>query len=76
MYDLLLDEECLVWAVNCKEEGSTLHCGALYLEPFVPNHRIRLAYDGATIEVEFPDELLNQPSPQMAWSIELPICDE
>ena len=75
-HDLLIDEGCLAWAVNCQEEGSTLHCGALYLEPLIPNHRIRLADNGATIEVEIPPELVNSPTPYRAWGIALPISDE
>ena len=75
-HDLLIDEECLVWAVNCRVEGDTLHCGALYLEPLVQHHRIRLAYDGATIEVELPPELVRQSNPYKGWDIQLRINDE
>jgi len=75
-YDLLVDEDCLVFAVNCQEEGSTLHCGALYLEPLIPNQLIRLAYGDARFEVELPAELINQPDPYRAWQVALPIRDE
>jgi len=75
-HDLLIDGVCSVFAVNCRVEGSTLHCGALYLEPLIQSQSIRLAYGDATIEIELPPELLNQPSPQRAWEIELPIRDE
>lgn len=75
-HDLLIDEDCLVFAVNCKEEGSTLHCGALYLEPLIPNQLIRLAYDGVRIQVELPPELVNQASSLKAWEIELTIRNE
>lgn len=75
-HDLLIDGLYTVYAVNCREEGSTLHCGALYLEPLIQSQSIRLAYETATIEVELPPELLNQPSPQRAWEVELPIRDE
>ena len=75
-HDLLIDLNCSVFAVNCRVEGSTLHCGALYLEPLIQSQSIRLAYGDATIEIEIPPELLNQPSPQRAWEIELPIRDE
>ena len=75
-HDLLIDPINTVFAVNCRVEGSTLHCGALYLEPLVQHHRIRLAYDGATIEVEIPPELVNSPTPHRAWDVALPICNE
>lgn len=76
-YDLLVEPELtLAYAVNCRVEGSTLHCGAFYLEPLVPSHCIRLAYGDASLEIEIPTELVNQPTPYRAWSIELPIRDE
>lgn len=74
--DLLIDQSCNVFAVNCRVEGSTLHCGALYLEPLIQSQCIRLAYNGATIEAELPAELLNQPHPFRAWEVELPLRDE
>ena len=76
-HDLLVEpEQSLVYAVNCRVEGSTLHCGALYLEPRVPSQSIRLAYDAASIEVELPSELINQPSPYRAWKVTLPLRHE
>lgn len=75
-HDLLIDPINTVFAVNCRVEGSTLHCGALYLEPLVQHHRIRLAYDGATIEVELPPELVNQSTPYKGWAIQLRIANE
>ncbi len=75
-YDLLIDSICTVYAVNCREEGSTLHCGALYLEPLVQDHRIRLAYNGATLTIEIPPELVNQPNSYRAWEVALPLSDE
>jgi hypothetical protein len=74
-HDLLLDPINTVFAVNCIEEGATLHCGALYLEPLVQSSSITLAYKEAKIQVELPIELVNQPTPFRAWSIELPITD-
>jgi hypothetical protein len=75
-HDLLIDEDCLVFAVNCQEEGSTLHCGALYLEPLIPNQLIRLAYEGVRVQVLLPEELVNQSSPYRAWLVTLPINHE
>jgi hypothetical protein len=75
-HDILIDPLNTVFAVNCVEEGDTLHCGALYLEPLVQSHRIRLAYDGASLEVELPPELVNQPTPYRAWQVALPIRNE
>jgi hypothetical protein len=74
-HDLLLDPINTVFAVNCREEGATLHCGALYLEPLVQSSSITLAYKEANIRVELPIELVNQPTPFRAWSVELPITD-
>jgi hypothetical protein len=75
-HDLLIDPINTVFAVNCVVEGSTLHCGALYLEPLVQSQFIRLAYDGASLEVEIPTELVNQTTPHRAWQVALPIRNE
>lgn len=75
-YDLLIDPVCTVFAVNCRVEGSTLHCGALYLDPLVPYKSIRLAYAGATLDVQLPLDLLNQPAPYRAWNVELSLSHE
>ena len=75
-HDILIDEDCLVYAVNCQEEGSTLQCGALYLEPLIPTQFIRLAYGGVRIQVEIPPELVNVPTPHRAWDVALPICPQ
>lgn len=74
-HDLLIDPINTVFAVNCVVEGSTLHCGALYLEPLVQSQFIRLAYDDANVEVEIPTELVNQTTPYRAWQVTLPIRD-
>jgi hypothetical protein len=74
-HDLLLDPINTVFAINCKEEGATLHCGALYLEPLVQSSSITLAYKDAKLKVELPPELVNQTTPFRAWSVELPITD-
>lgn len=75
-HDLLIDEACQVYAVNCQVEDSALQCGALYLEPQIPTQFIRLAYDGGSIQVELPLELVGQPGAFRAWHVELPIRDE
>lgn len=75
-HDLLLDPINTVFAVNCRVEGSTLHCGALYLEPLVQSHVIRLAHGDASVEVEIPPELVNQSTPHRAWQVALPIRNE
>jgi hypothetical protein len=74
-HDLLLDPINTVFAINCKEEGATLHCGALYLEPLVQSSSITLTYKDAKLQVELPPELVNQTTPYRAWSVELPITD-
>lgn len=75
-HDLLLDPINTVFAVNCRIEGTTLLCGALYLEPLVQSHLIRLAYGDASLEVEIPTELVNQTTPYRAWQVALPIRNE
>ena len=75
-HDLLIDPINTVFAVNCVVEGSTLHCGALYLEPLVQSQFIRLAYADASVEVEIPPELVNQTTPYRAWQVTLPIRDD
>lgn len=74
-HDILIDPINTVFAVNCVVEGSTLHCGALYLEPLVQSQFIRLAYGDASVEIEIPTELVNQPTPYRAWQVTLPIRD-
>ena len=75
-HDILIDPINTVFAVNCAVEGSTLHCGALYLEPLVQSQFIRLAYADATVEIELPPELVNQTTPFKAWNVELKIRNE
>ena len=75
-HDLLIDPINTVFAVNCVVEGSTLHCGALYLEPLVQSQFIRLASNDASVEIEIPTELVNQPTPHRAWQVTLPIRNE
>jgi hypothetical protein len=75
-YPLLSDPERTVFAVNCRVEGSTLHCGALYLEPLIRHQSIRLADERATLSVNLPPELLNQSTPCRAWDVELPTSHE
>lgn len=73
LHDLLRNELGTVFAVGCRVEGSALHCGALYLEPLIPQQSIRLADESATLSVTIPSELLNQPSAFRGWDVELPI---
>lgn len=75
-YDILIDPINTVFAINCREEGSALHCGALYLEPLIQHQSIRLAYGEASIQVELPFELLQQSTPYVGWNVELPISHE
>jgi hypothetical protein len=72
-HDLLMDAAHMVYAVNCQEQDDALHCGALFLEPLIPFKSIRLAYETASVMVELPDELVNQPEPFRSWSIDLPL---
>ena len=73
-HDLLMDAAHMVYAVNCQEQDDALHCGALFLEPLIPFKSIRLAYETASVMVELPTELVNQPEPFRSWSIDLPLA--
>jgi hypothetical protein len=75
-HDILVDPAHTVFAINCKIEGSTLHCGALYVEPLNPFQLIRLTHLGVSLDVQLPDEAINQTAPTRAWSIALPITNE
>lgn len=72
-HDLLTDPFNSIYAVNCKVEGTTLHCGAIYVEPRNPFHLIRLSDKSASLDVTLPEELVNQPTLCKGWDIELPI---
>lgn len=77
-HDLLIDPINTVFAVNCRVEGDTLHCGALYLEPLVQSHHIRLIRSPdstAIVDVELSEELTNQPSAYRAWQVALPLTN-
>lgn len=75
-HSLLFDQDRTVFAVNCRVEDSTLHCGALYLEPLIRQQSIRLSDESATLSVNIPSELLSQPTPFRAWDVELPVIHE
>jgi hypothetical protein len=74
--DLLIDPINTVFAVNCKVEGDALHCGALYLDPLVQRHYIRLSDKSASVVVEIPIEMVNQPAPFRAWDVTLPLHND
>jgi hypothetical protein len=61
-HDLLVNPFKTIFAVNCRVEGTTLHCGALYVDPRNPFHIIRLADNSATLDVSLPEELIDQPT--------------
>lgn len=72
-HDLLRDPFNSIYAVNCRIEDTTLHCGALYVEPQNPFQLIRLADSTVTLDVELPEESMNQATPLCAWAVTLPI---
>lgn len=73
-HDLLTDPFQSVYAVNCRIEGDTLHCGALYVEPQNPFQLIRLSDNSASLDVELPDDLVNQSSLKKGWDVKLHIA--
>ena len=73
-HDLLIDRFATIFAVNSTfdvEEG-VLTIGALYLEPDLSFSNIRISDRTANIEIELPPDLLNVPTAQKAWNIQLP----
>ena len=72
-HELLIDPFHCVYAVNCKVEDATLHCGALYVEAGHRHQLIRLSDKSARLDVQLPDELLDQPTPKRGWNVDLPI---
>lgn len=72
-HELLVDPFRSVFAINAEVKGSTLHCGALYLDPLIPFDLIRLADNAAIIDVEVPADLRNQPQASRAWNVTLKI---
>lgn len=68
-YDLLTDVIGTTYAVNCRIEGTTLHCGAFYLEPQIPFESIRLTHTTGSLEIELPEEFRNQSQCVIAWDV-------
>jgi len=73
-HDCLIDRFATIFAVNAEfdEEEGTLTVGALYLDPGLSFSNIRISDRTANIEIELPQDLLNVPTAQKAWNIQLP----
>lgn len=72
-HDLLTDPFNSVYAVNCQVDGTTLHCGAIYVEPRNPFQVIRLSDNHASLDVQLPEELVDQPTLRKGWNVKLQI---
>lgn len=72
-HELLIDPFRTVYAVDCRVEGATLHCGALYVEPQNPFQDIRLSDNRASVDVRLPQDLVDQPTLRKGWDVSLPI---
>lgn len=72
-HEVLHDIFNSVFAVNCHVEGTTLLCGALYVDPQVQFDVIRLSDNTAKLDVELPAELRGQPHATKAWDVPLKI---
>ena len=70
---MLQDPFKTVYAINCHVEDTTLHCGALYVEPRNPFQVIRLSDNSASLDVVLPEELVDQPTLRKGWDVELTI---
>jgi hypothetical protein len=73
-YDLLRNPVNFAWAVNCLVEEDSVHIGALYLEPQIPDPNIRLAYNERYVDVIIPEEYIKRTESLRAWNVELPIA--
>ena len=72
-YDLLTDEGNVVFGINAFVSEDSVKFGAFYLPPGVVSTVMRLAYKDVSLDVELPDELLNQTTAFVGWDVELPL---
>lgn len=72
-YDLLTDEGQAVFGINAFVAEDSVKFGAFYLPPGVVSTVMRLAYKDVRLDVELPDELLNQTAAFVGWDVELPL---
>lgn len=74
--ELLVNPARTVYAVNCHLKGDVLTCGALYVEAGQPHRVIRLADNTAKLDVRIPDDLLDGPTAQRGWNVELQVTEQ
>lgn len=67
--DLLIDQNKQVYAVDCLIEGSILRIGALFLSENITTTAIRFDYNDEVIEIQIPEEELNQPFCSKTWDV-------
>lgn len=67
--DLLIDQNKEVYAVDCLIEGSILRIGALFLSEKIKTTAIRFDYNDEVIEIQIPEEELNQPFCSKTWDV-------
>lgn len=67
--DLLIDQNKEVYAVDCLIEGSILRVGALFLSEKIKTTAIRFDYNDEVIEIQIPEEELNQPFCSKTWDV-------
>ena len=67
--DLLIDQNKQVYAVDCLIEGSILRIGALFLSERITTTAIRFDYNDEVIEIQIPEEELNQPFCSKTWDV-------
>lgn len=67
--DLLIDQNKQVYAVDCLIEGSILRIGALFLSESITTTAIRFDYNDEVIEIQIPEEELNQPFCSKTWDV-------
>jgi hypothetical protein len=72
-HELLLDPICTIFAIDCTINSTSIHVGALYVEPLIQSEIVQLADGDAKLSVSLPFDLLHRPTPTRAWDIELPI---
>ena len=75
-FDLLTDEGSAIFGINAEVSDDSVVFGAFYLPPGVVSKVMRLAYKDVRLQIELPEELLDQATAFVAWDIELPLINE
>lgn len=67
--EFLRNESGSVYAINANERGMVLRVGCLAVAPNIRERRQVIRDELNTIEVELPDEVLDQPVPVVGYNV-------